>query len=309
MMNLEFYATPTPAPQRRRTARLRATVLFLCMGLTTPALAESDVHVLAAQPNRTALEAAPTVGADPEQRDPIGNLSLMAAVKTQRTDSVKSLLAAGADPDDTNRLGESSLHLAAVSDPNILKSLLDAGANANLRDAGGVTPVMVAVAAGREDNIKLLRGSGARLDMKDYQGSSVKDWAVRGGHAALAARLESELVSSVTATVEKTTGLNFAEDVFVDVKFPEWFKTATIPLIGFAKCSTIWRRGATCISRSAIICRRQRKQARRSQSSRTIYSRPLPTCSTAGQYRHNGRCSFCSNGRDALLVSGSMNAY
>ena len=96
----------------------------------------------------------------------------MGAVEARRSDAEKALLAAGADPDNTNRLGESALHLAAEGDSGILETLLGAGANPNARDSGGVTPLMLAAAAGRSDGIDLLRAAGARLDMKDYQGSS-----------------------------------------------------------------------------------------------------------------------------------------
>lgn len=168
--------------------------------------------------------------ADPARRTPIAESSLLAAVKSQRADVIKALLADGADPDGTSRLGESSLHRAVTGDPGIVKLLLEAGANPNARDAGGVTPLMLAAAAGRQDNMELLRIAGARLDMKDYQGSSAKDRAVHEGHAVLAQRLESALAAAVTAMPTKITGVDFAEDVFVDVKFPEWFKTSFLDL-------------------------------------------------------------------------------
>jgi hypothetical protein len=105
-----------------------------------------------------------------------------------------------------------------------------AGANPNARDAGGVTPLMLAAAAGRVANVNLLRAAGARLDMKDYQGSSVKDWALRGGHTELAEGLASTLSSAQTPTATSSSGVDFAEDVFVDVKFPDWFKTSFLDL-------------------------------------------------------------------------------
>ena len=130
-------------------------------------------------------------------------LPLTLAINARRMDAVDVLLAAGADPDNTNRLGESSLHHAAAGNAAILETLLTAGANPDARDAGGVTPLMLAAAQGRSDIIDLLESAGARLDLKDYQGASAADWALRGGHEQLKERLEtalSEMVTSPTAS-------------------------------------------------------------------------------------------------------------
>jgi thioredoxin-related protein len=210
--------------------RLQATLFAASILISATAVGNPGLHALAVQSDSTALEAALAAGANPEQRSDKGEPPLMSAVKAERTDAVKALLAAGADPDNTNRMGESSLHLAVRGDSDILKSLISAGANTNARDAGGVTPLMLAAAAGGLDNIDLLRAAGARLDMKDYQGSSVKDWALRGGHSELAEKLESALSGAQTSTATQTSTLDFAEDVFVDVKFPDWFKTSFLDL-------------------------------------------------------------------------------
>jgi len=224
------YVHPARFSRTSRRKRLRASLIAASILLSAPAIGNPALHALAAQPSSVALEAALASGADPEQRSGEGETLLMAAVRAQRRDAVKALLAAGADPDNTSRLGESSLHLAVAGEGSILKSLLTAGANPNARDAGGVTPLMLAAAAGRSDNIGLLRAAGARLDMKDYQGSSVKDWALRGGHRELAEGLESTLSSAETPTAASSSGIDFAEDVFVDVKFPDWFKTSFLDL-------------------------------------------------------------------------------
>lgn len=210
--------------------RLRASLIVASILLCAPVVGDPGLHAIAAQSDSADLEAALASGADPEQRSDTGETLLMAAVKGQRKDAVETLLAAGADPDNTSRLGESSLHLAVAGDGSILAMLLTAGANPNARDAGGVTPLMLAAAAGRSDNIGLLRAAGARLDMKDYQGSSIKDWALRGGHRELAEALESTLSSAETPAATSSSGVDFAEDVFVDVKFPDWFKTSFLDL-------------------------------------------------------------------------------
>lgn len=226
--NLGVHLSSASRPRYREM--LRATVLSTAIVLSAPLFADPDLHTLATQSDSTALKTALAAGADPEQRGASGALPLMAAVRAERTDAVRELLAAGADPDNTNRLGESSLHIAVAGDAGILQALLAAGANPNARDAGGVTPSMLAAAAGSSESIDLLRRAGARLDMKDYQGASVKDWALRGNHSELAERLESAISNSVSQTAAPTSGVDFAEDVFVDVKFPAWFKTSFLDL-------------------------------------------------------------------------------
>lgn len=220
------------APLRRksRTERPRAILLSAAIALSAPALGDPDLDRLAIQADSSALEAALAAGADPEQRDDNGEPPLMGAVRADRAGAVKALLAAGADPDRPNRLGESSLHLAVTGAGPVLKMLLAAGANPNARDAGGVTPLMLAAAAGRSDSIDLLRTSGARLDMKDYQGASAKDWARGGGHGELAERLQAAIAAAVMPTAPRISGVDFPEDVFVEVQFPDWFKTSFLDL-------------------------------------------------------------------------------
>jgi len=227
---LEFRRYPFAV--RRGITRLRIVFVSAAILLIPPVSADPDLYALAVRGDTTVLKEALAAGADPEQRSATGELSLMGAVRARRIDSVSALLSAGADPGNTNRLGESSLHLAVADTGAVAigKILLDAGANPNARDAGGVTPMMLAARAGSLEGIELLRMAGGRFDMKDYQGSSVKDWALRGGHHELAMRLESLLATSVTTTSTPVSSVEFAEDVFVDVKFPDWFKTSFLDL-------------------------------------------------------------------------------
>ncbi len=230
MRNLIFQGNRPPFLRLSWTARLRTT-LHLIAALYTPfAFAAPDLTALVLQRDSIALEAALAAGADPEQRSATGDLPLLTAVKARRADAVKALLGAGADPDNTNRLGESSLHVAVAGTAEVLTPLLEAGANPNARDAGGVTPLMLAAGEGSQESVDLLLAAGARIDMKDYQGSSVTDWAVRGGNKAIAARLASAVQSPVETAAPTASGVDFAEDVFVDVKFPDWFKTSFLDL-------------------------------------------------------------------------------
>jgi thioredoxin-related protein len=155
---------------------------------------------------------------------------LLTAVREGRIQAVAALLESGADPDAGDRLGERPLHAAADGDAVLLRRLLDAGADPDARDAGGVTPLMLAAAAGAGGNVALLEAAGARRDLKDYQGASARDWAERKGHADLARRLGVEEAAAAGPAPRGDPALDFAEDVFVDVAFPSWFKLSFLDL-------------------------------------------------------------------------------
>jgi thioredoxin-related protein len=89
---------------------------------------------------------------------------------------------------------------------------------------------MLAAGEGSQVSVDLLLAAGARVDMKDYQGSSVTDWAVRSGNKDITDRLASALPPPVETAAPTASGMEFAEDVFVDVKFPDWFKISFLDL-------------------------------------------------------------------------------
>lgn len=90
---------------------------------------------------------------------------------------------------------------------------------------------MLATAAGSlNKNANLLLAAGARTDIRDYQGSSIKDWPRRGGHRELAERLETAPSNVTTPSARASSGIDFEEDVFVDVEFSDWFKTSFLDL-------------------------------------------------------------------------------
>jgi thioredoxin-related protein len=222
---------PIAVPSTKKGPAARAGALLAAIiGLSGPAIAELSSHAPSVESDNGASTSTLAGRSDPVQQDGESELALLAAVEAQRQPAVLRLLTAGADPDRANRFGESSLHIAASGDVAIVQSLLDAGANPNARDAGGVTPLMLAAGAGRDETVTLLRGAGARLDMKDYQGSSVRDWALRGGHGELAKRLDASAAEAVVPEPGAGSGIEFTEDVFVDVQLPDWFKISFLDL-------------------------------------------------------------------------------
>lgn len=150
--------------------------------------------------------------------------ALHMAVQAGNIVRVRQLLEAGVDPDIADELGDTPLHHAVRGETGLSQLLLDAGANPNARNAGGIAPLLLAAGSGRSDLIERLRQAGARIDIKDYQGSSAGDWALRGGHPDLADRLKQQIAASGRGMQLSDDGTSFADDAYVTAKFPSWFK-------------------------------------------------------------------------------------
>src|SRR2546423_15299971 len=79
------------------------------------------------------------------------------------------------------------------SSPQVIKTLLDAGAKVNETDVRGMTPLMLAVSSDTQDAevVKLLIEAKADVNRKSGAGETALDWAVKfndpAGLAALRA--------------------------------------------------------------------------------------------------------------------------
>jgi len=108
-----------------------------------------------------------------------GKTSLMYAVQYGHREIVIFLLDCGAtvtlsEPDWT------PLQLATMSGSvEIVRLLLEAGAEINRQNYYGETALMWAAASGPPEIIELLLRQGARLDLSDNEGSDVHDWAAK----------------------------------------------------------------------------------------------------------------------------------
>lgn len=102
----------------------------------------------------------------------------------------------GRDADVGQRAGNpmqvQALHAAMVAaDADIVRALLDAGADADARQQGGITPLMAAAGGGSDELVRLLVEAGADPQLRDDAGRTAADLARARGHAQVAALLGS----------------------------------------------------------------------------------------------------------------------
>ncbi|WP_439638828.1 ankyrin repeat domain-containing protein [Nevskia sp.] len=109
-------------------------------------------------------------GVDVNSRDSLDQTPLIAAVSQNSLPAVSAVLARGAKLDLVDKAGWSPLHFATFfsDQTDILKVLLDAGANVNAQNDRGITALYFAAATGHEKQVKLLleRGADRRIASK-----------------------------------------------------------------------------------------------------------------------------------------------
>lgn len=114
-----------------------------------------------------------------------------------RVATAEALLASGADPNTpaANSFQVRPIHSAAANRkaPESLalcKLLLEKGANPNVMQAGGWTPLHQAAAHGRKEAVELLLAHGAKVDAKSADDRTPAQMAEVKGHTEIQALLE-----------------------------------------------------------------------------------------------------------------------
>jgi len=150
---------------------LLSTFLFLA-AVCTPFLAFGDtmdlrLHKGGARGHLDILKLTLAHGADLKSTNRYGGTALIPASERGHVETVAILIKAGVAVDHVNRLGWTALIEAVIlSDGGprhvqIVKQLVDAGADVNLADNDGVTPLQHARSRGFTAILKLLEEAGA----------------------------------------------------------------------------------------------------------------------------------------------------
>jgi ankyrin repeat protein len=144
-------------------------------------------------------------GVDVNAADAKGNTPLQSAASNRNLVMVKLLLSHGAAVDTATtgatkvRKGPVALnHLTALmfaapyGTPELLRTLIDAGAKVNARDIRDMTPLMLAVSSETQDPevVRLLLEKGADVKAKSNLGETALDWARKFGNPAVIQMLE-----------------------------------------------------------------------------------------------------------------------
>jgi len=122
-----------------------------------------------------------------------GSTAIMYAAADGDLELVRALIKAGADVELKNQLGTSALTEAAIiGSAPIIDALLKAGADPNFRTPNGETPLMAAARSGKVDTAKALLDAGADINAKETWGEqSALMWAAAQSQAGMVKFLAS----------------------------------------------------------------------------------------------------------------------
>ena len=112
-------------------------------------------------------------GANPDSPDHEGMSPLCIAAREGNVEAIRILVGSGADPNSRSPItGNSPLHFAVLSNQfGAAKALLEANADANATNAGGIAALHLAAATGKLDILRLLLDRGA--DVNSGQGTEL----------------------------------------------------------------------------------------------------------------------------------------
>ncbi|MEI0612043.1 ankyrin repeat domain-containing protein [Brachyspira pilosicoli] len=117
---------------------------------------------------------------------------LMIAVYKEDYDMVKYLLDKGANPNTANNENKTALMIANdEGNNNIVKLLIQQGANINTQDEYGITVLMYAAVSGNYEMVKFLLENGANINTKDNYGNTVLYYNIYYDHYGEKEKLEN----------------------------------------------------------------------------------------------------------------------
>ncbi len=125
----------------------------------------------------------------PDTNDLIETLPLV--MKYGRTDEIKALFQRDVDVNEKTASGTNAVMWAAQWDDEMLKLLLEKGADIKARDKTGATALILAAGEGNDHAVKLLLKKGADADARDNEGLTALMRASKKGHKWIAKFLKA----------------------------------------------------------------------------------------------------------------------
>lgn len=102
--------------------------------------------------------------------------NLFHVINEDDLDILKVLITAGADLNIQNEEGWTPLHIAALhNNTEIVSMLVTAGAHLNVQNESGLTPLIVAASNNNKEVVQILIFAGADLDLVDNYGRKAED--------------------------------------------------------------------------------------------------------------------------------------
>ena len=151
-------------------------------------------------PNANSNEICPRVGGIEITTTP-----LCVAAENGFKDVVKLLLDAGAEPNIADGYGDTPLYSATKNrHTDVVKLLLDAGVEPNMPDKYGDTPLKLAVHNGRKEMVEVLVERGAEPNIRDNSGRTPLHWAALRDHKDVAKLL---LTAGADPNIENNLGI------------------------------------------------------------------------------------------------------
>ena len=164
--------------------------LLLASGISVNAI-EPNLIEAARKSDSESLRSLLEGGTDPNTRQADGATALHWSVHKRDIESVNLLLESNADVNATNRMGASPLFLAARNgDADLIEKLLSEGANPNLELEMGETVLMTAARSGTVEGVRFLIQAGADLNRSESsRDQTALMWAAAQGHLGVVREL------------------------------------------------------------------------------------------------------------------------
>ena len=134
------------------------------------------------------VESELTLGVPADSENPNKQTALMLAAFNGHTQIVAMLIDYGADVNHADVNNRTALMYSSSGPfPKTVELLIAKGADVNVVDNNEKwTALMFAAAEGQAENVRLLLDAGAKTGLKDVDGDTAEDFAIRNGHTEVA---------------------------------------------------------------------------------------------------------------------------